>query len=31
MQPCEIEGIGSAELEFWFGMFLAPGCMEQQV
>ena len=27
MQPCEVEGIGSAELEFWFGVFLAPGRM----
>jgi len=23
--------IGSAELEFWFGMFLVPGRMGQQV
>lgn len=27
MQPCEVEGIGSAELEFWFGAFPAPGRM----
>jgi hypothetical protein len=27
MQPCEVEGIGSAELEFWFGPLSAPGHM----
>jgi len=31
MQPCEVEGIGSAELEFRFWALSAPGRMGQQV